>query len=275
MQLKIIKIKRGVKDNQEGYNILYFADLREKQSRFYRRLWHEIGEMRIIDTHEHFWTMRDLPHKMGEGATEDNRLTIPGMFHTSYVYIEERGNYRTWTEELRRYRGTGYLKSWLIAMEDLYGLEGPITPKYLEKMERAVNDAYLPDFEDDASRHLRDVLDNRMHVERAIVDMPYEDHLELPKPICQGTFGIEMIVNINEVPEGTAPKKDGFFNMNTVFWHAQNVLKMDLGDIRTFDDYLEITAQFLEYLKNRQDHVCLKSKLAYLRSISFPKPLED
>jgi len=265
----------ALKNTQEEQKIPFFADLREKQSRFYQRLWQEISEIKIIDTHEHFWTMKDLPQKMGDQVSGNNRLSIPGMFYTSYIYIEEKGNYRTWAEELRRYRGTGYIKSWLIAMEDLYELEGPITPKYLEKMEHTINDAYRQDFENDTSHHLRDVLDNRMHVERAIVDMPYEDHLGLPKPVCQGTFGIEMIVNINEVPKGIAPKKAEYFNMNTVFWHAQNVLKMSLGDIQTFDDYLELTVQFLEYLKNRQDHVCLKSKLAYLRPISFPEPQKD
>ncbi len=55
-------------------------------------------------------------------------------------------------------------------MEDLYGLEGPITPKYLEKMEHAINNVYHPDFENNTSHHLRDVLENQMHVERAIVD---------------------------------------------------------------------------------------------------------
>lgn len=265
----------ALKNTKEEQKIPFFADLRDKQSRFYQRLWQEISEMKIIDTHEHFWTMKDLPHQMGDQAIGNDRLTIPGMFYTSYIFIEEKGNHRTWAEELRRYRGTGYIKSWLIAMEDLYGLEGPITPKYLEKMEHAINDAYRQDFEDDTSHHLREVLENRMHVERAIVDMPYEDHLDLPKPICQGTFGIEMIVNINEVPKGIAPKKEGYFSMNIVFWHAQNVLKMNLGDIQTFDDYLDITVQFLEYLKNRQDYISLKSKLAYLRPISFPEPSKD
>jgi len=219
--------------------------------------------------------MKDLPHKMGDQATGDNRLTIPGMFYTSYIYVEEKGNYRTWAEELKRYRGTGFLKAWLIAMEDLYGLEGPITPQYMEKMEHAINDAYRQDFENETSHHLREVLEDQMHVERAIVDMPYEDHLDLPKPVCQGTFGFEMIIHSNEVPKEIAPKKEEYYSMNTVFWHAQNVLKMNLDDIQTFDDYLEITAQFLEYLKNRQDYVCLKSKLAYLRPISFPEPLKD
>jgi len=231
--------------------------------------------MKSIDTHEHFWTMKDLPHQMSDQVNGNHRLTIPGIFYTSCIFIEEKGNYRTWAEELKRYRGTGYLKAWLLAMEDLYGLEGPITPKYLEKMEIAINNAYHQDFENNTSHHLQEVLENQMHVERAIVDMPYEDHLDLPQPICQGTFGIEMIIAINEIPKGIAPKKEGYFSMNTVFWHAQNILKMNLDDIQTFDDYLDLTVQFLEYLKNRQDHISLKSKLAYFRPIYFPEPAKD
>jgi predicted TIM-barrel fold metal-dependent hydrolase len=54
-----------------------------------------MSEMKIIDTHEHFWTMKDLPQKMGDQVSGDNRLSIPGMFYTSYIYIEEKGNYET------------------------------------------------------------------------------------------------------------------------------------------------------------------------------------
>jgi len=253
----------------------YFADLRERQSQFYQRLWQEIDEIKIIDTHEHFWTMKNLLHQMGAQIHGNNRLTIPGIFYTSYIYIEEKGNYKTWAEELKRYRGTGYLRAWLIAMEDLYGLEGPITPEYLEKMESYINSAYQQDLENNTNHHLQDVLENQMHVERAIVDMPYEDHLDLPKPICQGTFGTEMIIHINEIPQGIAPKKEGYISMNLVFWYAQNIIKMNLGDIQTFDDYLEITVQFLEYLKNRHDYVSLKSKMAYLRPILFSEPKDQ
>ncbi|MCW3987933.1 MAG: hypothetical protein NWE87_06420, partial [Candidatus Bathyarchaeota archaeon] len=75
----------ALKNTQEEQKIPFFADLREKQSRFYQRLWQEISEIKIIDTHEHFWTMKDLPNQMGDQAIGNDRLTIPGMFYTSYI----------------------------------------------------------------------------------------------------------------------------------------------------------------------------------------------
>jgi hypothetical protein len=42
----------ALKKTKEEQKIPFFADLREKQSRFYQRLWQEISEMKIIDTHE-------------------------------------------------------------------------------------------------------------------------------------------------------------------------------------------------------------------------------
>ena len=54
----------------------YFTTLRKKQSRFYQRLWQEISEMKIIDTHEYFWTLKDLRDRV---AILNNR--------GEYIYI--------------------------------------------------------------------------------------------------------------------------------------------------------------------------------------------
>lgn len=54
----------------------YFTTLRKKQSRFYQHLWQEISEMKIIDTHEYFWTLKDLRDRV---AILNNR--------GEYIYI--------------------------------------------------------------------------------------------------------------------------------------------------------------------------------------------
>ena len=91
----------------------------------------------------------------------------------SLSHIKFDGSYDDWARELLGHRGTGYLRSWLIAMEDLHGLEaGPITPEYLEKMERVINDAYADDLENGTYTHLNEVLDERIRDDAGEVDPP-------------------------------------------------------------------------------------------------------
>ncbi|MHA1682732.1 MAG: hypothetical protein ACTSUE_17465 [Promethearchaeota archaeon] len=250
----------------------YYEKLRESESSFYQRLWQEISGMKIIDTHEHFDTMdewRSKSKKMDDGSYY---ISIPQIFERSYVRISFNGSYDEWALELKNHRGNGYMRAWLIAMEDLYGLEAqPITPKYLKEMEVLINDAYKDDIQSNTYDHLGRVLDENMHVERAILNIGIDEHQNLPQPTCQGAAGIPSILDGIMVPRGEAYTKSG----NVVYWYASNKLGMASDEISTLDDYCDVTEKLLKYLRDSGRYVCIKMQMAYNRPLWFPEPPDD
>lgn len=246
----------------------YFAKLRKKESPFYRRVWDEIENMKVIDTHEHFDAMEEWVKKAKSYNQEKPRIPIPDIFDRSYVHIKHKGSYDDWANELRRHRGTGYLRAWMIAMEDLYGLEAqPITAKYLKEMEKHINDAYAEDMANLKYDHLENVLSEKMHVEKAILNVGMGIHQKQPQPICQGAAGIPSILYGIMVPKNP----DG----NVVYDFAVKHLDMNLEDIQTLDDYCDVTVKLLKHFRDSGDYVCMKMQMAYRRPLWFPEPPED
>lgn len=233
------------------------------KSAFYREIWDQIADLKIIDTHEHF---NPMDYWVGlRTANPTGRISLPQFLERSYIYIKQTGSYSEWATELLQFRGTGYWRAWQIAMEDLYGLEaGPITPSYLKQMEDLLNNAYLPDLEKNTTHHLKGVLTKQMHVEKAIVNIGLEQHLKLPQPICQAAAGIPSIL-------------DGIMRnrSNVVYQFAKSQLGMDLNQIQTLDDYCEVTDKMLGWLKQSGHYVCIKMQHAYSRPLNHPEPADD
>ncbi len=182
--------------------------------------------------------------------------------------LSPNGNYASWANELKNFRGTGYLRAWYIAMEDLYGLEPPITSKYLEEMKNKMNEAYREDLEKGTDNHLVDILD-KMNVEYVIDNIGFEDHLEMPRPLIQAAAGIPGILQGINVPSEHT-------NSNLpVYWFAKEKLGMNYADIQTLDDYCDVTEKMLAYFRDSGDYLCYKMQMAYNRPLWFPEPDED
>lgn len=246
----------------------YFEELREKESNFYRSLWTELKEIKIIDTHEHF-NLMDYWKKELE-TNKIHKITIPQFLDRSYVHIKHSGSYKEWAEELKQHRGTGYLKAWQIAMEDLYALPaGPITPNYLQEMESRLNEAYIQDIEKNTPRHLESVLKKNMQVEKAILNIGLDEHLNLPQPICQAAAGLPSII------EGIKKPNDNSIGTNVVYHFAKYKLGMKMDDIKTLDDYCEVTDKLLAFLKQSGNYICVKMQHAYWRPLNHPEPEDD
>ncbi|MFX0141894.1 MAG: hypothetical protein ACFFDN_50120 [Candidatus Hodarchaeota archaeon] len=252
----------------------YFSKLREKQSKFYQQLWQEISEMKIIDTHEHFWTIKDLKNRIAVSKKGERKLIAPDIFRQSYVFIKPEGTYEDWLKELKQYRGTGYLKTWLIALEELYGIEGPINESYLKIMEVKINNAYKEDFEKNSYYHLGEILRKKMNIQYLIQDITLEEHLEMPQPMCQAAARLPSIMEGITVPAGRIPLKpeDGDGNNALVYWFAQEKLRMNLDDIKTLDDYLDITEKLMDFLKYSGHYKSIKLNIAYDRPLYFHEP---
>ncbi|MHA1340189.1 MAG: hypothetical protein ACTSRZ_06520 [Promethearchaeota archaeon] len=262
--------------------MLYFEKLREKESSFYKRLWNNLKEIKIIDTHEHFSPIKSWKSEANnnEGIKGDEetqfRLTIPQIFGKSYINLRKNVNeekkYEEWAKDLNEYIGTGYLRAWMIAIEDLHGIKAQkITPKYLKKVEDAINEAYKEDIEKNKHDILEKVMKNKMHVEKAIVNIDLEAHRELPKDLFVPAAGIPSILEGIKVPSKPVPNIGG----NVVYWFAQEKLKINFEDIKTLDDYCEITQKLLEYLKESNEYCCIKMQMAYNRPLWFPEPPDD
>ena len=257
-------------------NSLYFEKIREKESSFYRRLWNDLSNVKIIDTHEHTNLMRNLLTQAYNNQENKFRLTIPQIFEKSYVHIKnpknKLGNYVEWANGIKSYIGTGYLKAWMIAMEDLYRINAqPITSKYLQRIEDAINEAYRDDVENNKYDHVSEIMKNKMNIEKAIVNIDLEVHKELPNDLFVPAAGIPSILNGIKVPTTKVPDTGG----NVVYWYAQEKLKININEIKTLETYCDITKRLLKYLKDTAEYCCIKMQMAYERPLYFPEPPDD
>lgn len=250
----------------------YFSALRERQSSFYRRLWQELSEVKVYDTHEHLGPERTLKQPVTPGG--------PGLllgcdgFDYAYVhgFTRQPGQYAQWAETVQRQRGTGYVKSLLWAYEDLFGLQPPVTAKYMERLEQHLNEAYADTTADNA--RVRHVFEDLMHVETVILDVkPIDQHLQMPQPTFQAAAGLPSICTAIRVPTPSAgrPVDPGV----VPYWFVQEKLPdKGLSDVRTLDDYLDVIDQLVAWIADSR-FLCTKFQLAYERPISFPEPPDD
>ncbi|MHA1732101.1 MAG: amidohydrolase family protein [Promethearchaeota archaeon] len=254
-----------------------FRELTSKQSPFYRRLWQELSEVPVFDTHEHIRPETSLR----ETPTGAPRARIPAyeVFDRAYVHgFDPAGTHADWANVVRRQAGTGYVKSVLWAVEELFGISPPVTPLYMERLEVALNEAYDPDSAAKYER-TRHMFEDLMHVETVVLNtFPLESHRDMPQPTFQAAAGLPSICTGILVPTrvrgttGPVAKPD-----NVPYWFAETKLGMDLESIRNLDDYLDVVDKLIDWLADPRDpkFLCSKFQLAYERPISFPEPDED
>jgi hypothetical protein len=223
----------------------------------------------VIDSHEHFLTMPNLKKCTNFQQKGIGQLSIPFIFSCGYIFLDPTKNIDYWAKEIQNYRGSGYLRSWIVAMDDLYDLKPPITVNYLSEMKKLINEAYSKDILTNQYSHFTDILQNRMNVKNVIVHIAHKDHLEFPGNLCRGAFHIDPLANEHLVPTGKAPYKEGTRHSNLVYWYAQEKLGMNLEDITSFNIYLDLTNKFLSQLKQENQYIALKTQQAYYRPIYF------
>ncbi len=249
----------------------YFSTIQARQSSFYRRLWQELEGVKVYDTHEHLrpeeWLWQSTQGPQGK---ELERLPAWKVFDCAYIHgpWQTAGGYTGWAEIINRQRGTGYLKSLLWAFEDLFDLEPPVTATYLEELETILNSAYTGDAP--TNDRMRHVVQDHMHAETVILNIhPLDEHLVLPKPTFQGAAGLPSICRGNIVPTKTTGLDE-----YVPYWFAVKKMGMNLADIRTLDDYLDIIDHIIDYISDKK-FLCTKFQLAYERPIQFPEPDDD
>jgi hypothetical protein len=241
----------------------YFSKLRDRCSSFYNRLWTELEHVKVIDTHEH-----TIPPNQWPETIEKTEVMLPHVFNGAYLspIVIKAGAFKEWMEQMNRYKHTGYFKSITWAIEELYGLEPPVTKDYLQKLDAKLKDVYSSD----PVGHVKDIFENKMHVEKAILNIAFDGHVETSKqiPAFKAATPLPPVLDGIQVPRKVNPA-------NVVYKFAESHLNMQPSDFRRFEDYLEATRKLLEYFKSSGNYVCHKNQCAYTRPLFFPEPDED
>ncbi|MEX2715887.1 MAG: amidohydrolase family protein [Candidatus Sigynarchaeota archaeon] len=242
----------------------FFAKSRERCSSFYNRLWVELEHVKVIDTHEHITPPNQWPE-----VIEKTGVMLPHVFNGSYLspVVEKPGAYKEWLVQMNKYKHTGYYKSIAWAIDELYGLEPPMTKDYLEKLETLLKEAYASD----PVGHVKDIFENKMHVEAAILNIGFEEHVESSKkiPAFKAAAPLPQILDGIQVPKTITPAS------SLVYKFAASHLHMQASDFKTFEDYVEATRKLLEYFKTSGNYMCHKNQCAYTRPLHFPEPDDD
>ncbi|GAB4320138.1 MAG: hypothetical protein Kow0069_23990 [Promethearchaeota archaeon] len=246
-----------------------YSELIEKQSSFFRRLWQELSEAKVYDTHEHLNSEPGL--WVDQRGHPRDKIPAYEAFDRAYVHGFQRapGKYEQWAGVVRRQRGTGYVKAVTWAVEDLFGLSPPVTASYMEALERHLNEAYDRDAAE-KNRRIATVFGEHMNVETAILNVsPLDAHLKMPQPTFQAAAGLP------DICECTCPPKTYKPPGQVPWWFAKEKKGVEPAEIATFEQYLELIDDLLDWIANSKLFLCAKFQLAYHRPISFPEPGED
>ncbi|NMC05458.1 MAG: amidohydrolase family protein, partial [Candidatus Lokiarchaeota archaeon] len=242
----------------------YFSSLRDRCSSFYRRLWTELEHVNVIDTHEHTRPPQSWPE-----IIEKTGVMLPHVFNSAYLspVAVKRDAVKEWLEQMNRYKHTGYFKGLTWAIEELYGLAPPVTRDYLQKLDATLKDVYTRD----PVGHVKDIFENKMHVESAILNIGFDEHVETSKkiPAFKAATPLPSVLDGIRVPDPITP------GSGVVYTFASKHLNMQSSDFKHFDDYIEATRKLLEYFKSSGNYMCHKNQCAYTRPLFFPEPDED
>jgi len=214
-----------------------------------------VADMHVVDTHEHTYPYEVLTSK---------GLSIIDILEGSYVFWvteppEDRSDYRSLVERLRRISGSAFYKACSIAVKELYGVDiDPPTVEALEEASRLIREAYRD------PRWIREVFKEKSLIDTALLD-PYWD-------VWGGSFDPDLfkpVFRINMFLFGYS-REARDHNGNTPY-----LLEKPLNlEVHSFDDYLELVDRALKEAK-RRGYVALKSALAYDRPIRFEEVDED
>ncbi len=242
----------------------YFSKLRDRCSSFYNRLWTELEHVKVIDTHEHLTPPSEWP-----AVIDKTGVMLPHVFNGSYLspMVEKPGAFKEWVEQVNRYKHTGYFKSLTWAIDELYGLEPPVTKEYLQKLDVVLKEVYSSD----PVGHVKDIIENKMQVEAAILNIDLDEHVTSSKniPAFKAAIPLPSVLNGIQVPRTITP------GSGVVYQFAASHLSMQPSDFKRFDDYVEATRKLLEYCKVSGNYVCYKNQCAYTRPLFFPEPDDD
>lgn len=236
---------------------------------FYRRMKRALDAVPAIDTHDH---LRPFPEIPGRVMTERGEgMNLYGLWSNSYLpWIQAitpwtpGQTFESWwrvaEKDFHNVRATSFYRYQLPAYRDLYGVDfDTMTPAQAKDLDQRIFANYRN------SRWLRDVITRRANIELMFVD-PYWARLEFLShyPFTVQVFNVTTLVSGFHPDEYSSPLDSPY-----AFAKKKNL------PLTSLDDYLAVLdALFQEAAVGGA--VCLKSTLAYVRTLEFanvPKEL--
>jgi predicted TIM-barrel fold metal-dependent hydrolase len=228
----------------------------------YRRIKSALDAVPAIDTHDHLWPFPLLANlaqtERGKGVnlwalwqnsyySWTNRLTRwqPGMSFDTW--------WRTARDDFRSARATSFYRYQLPAFTDLYGID---FDRITDSQARELDERIFEHYQD--KRWIYHVITERANIELMFND-PYWARLDFR---ADYPFGV-LVFNVTMLTSGFHPSEFRVQSDDPYAFARKEGLK-----IETLDDYLMVLDRLFQKAK-AAGAVCLKSTLAYMRTLRF------
>ena len=239
-----------------------------KMTDVYKRVRTAVDAVPAIDTPDH---LRPFDQIAERNLTDVGRgMTLHSIWRGSYypwtnplTPWREAESFDTWWNrakgDFQDARATSFYRYVLPAFSDLYGVD---FETITDDQARQLNQRIFENYKDD--RWLKDVVTRRANIELMLVD-PYWARLKFERTY---QFAVP-ILNVTSMVDGYHPSSYSNANDSPYAYAEQ------LGQpIQSLDDYLKILDKIFEDAV-AHDAVCLKSTLAYARTLDFQNVPKD
>jgi predicted TIM-barrel fold metal-dependent hydrolase len=235
-----------------------------RESAAYKRIKARLDAVPAIDTHDHLWPFDRLPAYV---ETEQGKsMTLYGVWAGGYYrWINPltawtpRGKFEEWwakaKHDFANARATSFYRYMLPAFQDLYGIDfDRITDEQAKDLNERLRRNYLD------RRWLYQVVTEKANIELMFID-PYWGRFEFRTdyPFGVQVFNVTTLLRGFHPSEFKAPADDPY-----------HFAKQKDLPVRSLDDYLTVLDRLFEEAKAK-GCVCLKSTLAYQRTLHFEK----
>ena len=239
-----------------------------KRTDLYRRIRTALDAVPAIDTHDHLRPFDEIP---GRDLTDRGRgMTLHSIWAGSYytwinplsAWPEGKSCEVWWAQAKHNFadaRATSFYRYLLPAFQDLYGVDfETLSDEQAQQLSARIFDNYKDD------KWLQQVVTERANIELMLID-PYWARFKFERPYRFAA----MVLNVTTLVDGY--HESSFASQLDSPYHF---VRQSGQEIKTLDDYLSaLDAIFQKAVAS--DAVCLKTTLAYLRTLQFdnvPRP---
>ena len=228
----------------------------------YKRIKASLDAVPAIDTHDHIWPFDELPCFV---ETDEGRgANLAGLWRNSYYNWtnkitpwQPKQTFDSWWKvakhDFANARATTFYRYQLPAFTDLYGVD---FERMTDEEARTLNDRIFANYRDPT--WLTEVVTKRANIELVFNDpywAPYDFKQDYPFTV--------LVMRTNPLVRGFHPSEFTKPSEDPYAFARKKGLKLE-----TLDDYVRVLDALFQEAK-AHDAVCLKSTLAYQRSIDF------
>jgi len=228
----------------------------------YKRIKAKIDAIPAIDTHDHLWPFEKLPALTD--TAEGKVVNLAGVWRNSYYTWynpispwQPSDTFDSWwgraKHDFKNARATSFYRYQLPAFQDLYDVD---FDRITDEQARDLNKRIIEHYKD--QHWLYEVVTQRANIELMFND-PYWARLEFGQwyPWEVKVFNVTSLVRASHPSDYTNPADSPYV------FAQKHGLAMD-----SLDDYLKVLDAIFTEAKDK-GAVCLKSTLAYERSLRF------